>query len=237
MLKNKFLFYIISALFSSNVYSQGIPDSVDKDELIKCGLYFRMMSNEVNEGKSSLPVEKIRIINDGNEMLSRTINALRIPKEQIDSVSDTLVEDIENPEGRTERINSLASRCVKILATYSNELIRIFGPPLPDSFVNSKVLLRPNVDDMGGIKVKKYIYDLLNTPLANGSYPKALDWTISENQYTLKIRFGSSIAILTFIQDLSAPRNGRVSMLMPIQFDGDKIDAINFSMLMRSGIL
>lgn len=102
----------------------------------------------------------------------------------------------------------------------------------PDpKFLQSVVMVRPGILDLGDITVQQYVDRLKKVSLTDGSSPKSLGWTKQNNRYTLKLKMIEQYANLTFVHDLSAQSNGAVSLLLPVTMAGKRVNALRFTML------
>lgn len=101
-------------------------------------------------------------------------------------------------------------------------------------FLNSVLLLRPGIADLGNMTVRSYVSTLEKASLTDGSNPKVVGWSRKNNQYTLRIKLIEQAVVLTFVHDLSAKTKGAVSLLSSVKAGSEEIGAMRFTMMMLS---
>lgn len=102
-------------------------------------------------------------------------------------------------------------------------------------FMNSQLLLRPGIDDLGEMTVRKYLVAIKRKSLTDGSNPEFLGWSKESNRHTLRLKIIDDIFTLTFVHDLSQRSAGKHSVLMAPKLGDDEMDPIQFTMLLLGG--
>ena len=105
---------------------------------------------------------------------------------------------------------------------------------LSEDFLQSIVIVRPGILDLGETTVSDYVKQLESNILDDGSSPKILGWTRNSNRYILRVEFLAVTTDLIFVHDLSESSGGDTSLLQPIDFNGELVSAFDFSYLIFS---
>lgn len=103
-----------------------------------------------------------------------------------------------------------------------------------EEFLQSIVLVRPGILDLGEMSVSDFILRITSPTLSDGNKLRTFGWTQISNQYRLKIQVLGETTDLLFIHDLSDVAGGKYSLLQPIGFMGEQVSALEFSLLMLS---
>ena len=153
-----------------------------------------------------------------------------LQKLEIDSLSESIVILRSRNEGTTVR-NAIAFLVLFGLSLISPSAL---AEEPGKQFLDSVLVLRPGVADLGEMTVRSYVSTLEKASLTDGSNPKVVGWSRKNNQYTLRIKLIDQSAVLTFIHDLSSRSKGAVTLLSSVKADSEEIGAMRFTMMMLS---
>lgn len=98
-------------------------------------------------------------------------------------------------------------------------------------FLDSKLVLRPGIDDLNGMTVRRYMATLEGIPLNDGTRSKVLGWSRSNNRYSVRVNTAGQALVLHFMHDLSPDSAGRFTLLETVEVDGEVVEPLAFTML------
>lgn len=130
--------------------------------------------------------------------------------------------------------NPVFLRTIAALLLLISAALHAKGPPR--QFLDSVLLLRPGISDLGDMTVRQYVEMLSKASLSDGTKPKIVGWTNIRNRYTLTTMFEFQPTLLTFVHDLSAQVQGAGSLLLPVRMGLDQVDALQFTMFIAGSI-
>lgn len=98
-------------------------------------------------------------------------------------------------------------------------------------FLDSYVIVRPGILDLGTLTVGTYTEVLEANVLDDGSRPSFLGWSIDGNRHTAHFRFIEKDVELVFVHQQADEARQTLSLLQPIDIEGQRVDAYTFSLL------
>lgn len=125
----------------------------------------------------------------------------------------------------------LVSTLVGLLSTLLLTSSLVAAEEPATHFLDSYVIVRPGILDLGTLTVDAYTEVLEANVLDDGSHPSFLGWSIDGNRHTAHFRFIEKDVELVFVHQRADEARQSLSLLEPIDIEGRRVDAYTFSLL------